>query len=178
MSVFKRLASIFSKSRAPSALIIVGDFPSVSIFHCVPESGYIEHFSITYGSNRTHFRQGGAVEQARERIGTLRIFAGELVEVEVFRDELKPKVRKLWSGTFGKEPRLDPQEAKAFTQADTVDVARLVEDVLRPAMLEIIHEREGREDLVDVGTLPVYIVHVNRSRLGLIFGTEPTSITS
>ena len=59
-----------------------------------------------------------------------------------------------------------------------VDVARLVGDVLRPAMLEIIHEREGRKTLVNARTFPVYIVYIKRSRLGLIFGTEPTSTTS
>ena len=177
MPVFKRLTRIFSKSRAPSALIAIGDYPFITTFHCVPEDGYIESLSSGYSTKLAPFRRGGAVEQARERIGTLRLGASGSLLTDVLRDELEPKVRRLWSATFGTKPQLDPQEAKAFTQADTVDVARLVEDVLRPAMLEIIHERDGRKDLVDARTLPVYIVHVNRSRLGLIFGTEPTSIS-
>ena len=175
--MFTRLAKVFSRTKAPSALVILSGEPLDSVFHCVPEDGYIEHIST---SNRVNpFRRGGAVEQSREQIGTLRQRAGEgWVLTSIFQNELDPKVRKLWTETFGREPQLDPQQAKVFARADIVDVARLVDDVLRPAMLEVISEREGRDELADGRIFTVYIVRVNRSRLGLIFGTEPKSIAS
>ncbi|KAI0729103.1 hypothetical protein C8Q72DRAFT_335482, partial [Fomitopsis betulina] len=175
-----RLASLFSRSHLLSAIIIVGDYPSISIFHCVPEDGFVE-FCYRYSpgmGKRTPFRRGSATERRREQIGTLRIGSKEMVIVEPFGGELKPEVHKLWSDTFGRKPQMRRQSRKTLTRADTGDVARLVEDVLRPAMLEIIHQRESRTDLVDVESLPVYIVYVKRSKLGPIFPRDPTSLGS
>ncbi|KAI0729111.1 hypothetical protein C8Q72DRAFT_778597 [Fomitopsis betulina] len=165
--MFARLASLLSGSHLVSALVVVGDYPRTSVFHCVPEDGFVESRDMFDGGGdgRTTFRRGGATELRREQIGTLLVGPEETVTlVGPFRKELKPEVHKLWSDTFGRKPQME------------LDVARLVEDVLRPAMLDFIHHRERRADLVDAESLPVYIVYVNRSKLGPIFPRDPTSL--
>ena len=177
--MFARLASLLSGSHLVSALVVVGDYPRTSVFHCVPEDGFVESRDMFDGGGdgRTTFRRGGATELRREQIGTLLVGPEETVTlVGPFRKELKPEVHKLWSDTFGRKPQMERPSRKTLTRADTVDVARLVEDVLRPAMLDFIHHRERRADLVDAESLPVYIVYVNRSKLGPIFPRDPTSL--
>ncbi|KAI0729715.1 hypothetical protein C8Q72DRAFT_297722 [Fomitopsis betulina] len=72
-------ARLFSRSHLLSAIVIVGDYPSTSVFHCVPEDGFVESRDMFDGGGdgRTTFRRGGATELRREQIRTLRIGAEE-----------------------------------------------------------------------------------------------------
>ncbi|KAI0729717.1 hypothetical protein C8Q72DRAFT_297801 [Fomitopsis betulina] len=164
--MFTRLTN-FTLTPAPSALIVIDGTNGATFSHCVPEDGYIECMR----TNTTTIHEGGAIGKAREQIGTIRLAEDQSGLPSIVLKDLEVKVRKLWSDTFGRESPLNtpPKRAKSFTPADTVDVARLVDCVLRPAMLEVIRETECR-DTGNGKTLSVYIEYVKRSRLGTIFG--------
>ncbi|OJJ30560.1 hypothetical protein ASPWEDRAFT_46169 [Aspergillus wentii DTO 134E9] len=61
----------------------------------------------------------------------------------------------------------------------SADVTRLVHDVLQPAALDAIHEREGRDRSMNATqTYPVFIVYIKRSRAGGLLTAELTSFPS
>ncbi|KZT65066.1 hypothetical protein DAEQUDRAFT_759539 [Daedalea quercina L-15889] len=167
-----RLSNLFASFKAPSVVLVIGDHSWISALHCVPEDGFVEIHS-TMSPSQTTFRHGCATETSRQQIATVRLSSAD--GMSFLQDAVEPKVHKLWADTFAKKPQLEPQAAEAYNQAVSVDVARLADEVLQLAVLEAIREREGQPGLVDVTPLPVYVVHVNRSRLGRISSDKFTS---
>lgn len=115
----------------------------------------------------TYFCHGGALAQASQRLGTIRV-VDENWTLDFVDDVLSPRVRQLWAEAFGKESARAPRVA--YKRSDSVDVERLIDEVLRPAALEAIRASEGQDPLEGEATrsLPVYIVRVSRSNYGRI----------
>ncbi|EPS95488.1 hypothetical protein FOMPIDRAFT_1062692 [Fomitopsis schrenkii] len=176
--MFARIHNAFTAFKPPSAVIVIGDQPSTTSFHCVPEDGYTESLFRSVYPTPSTFNQGRTTEQARERLGTIR--AGDDHWVLDFVDKvLRPRVRKLWADAFDKEAALEPRDAKAYKRSDSVDVGRLIDEVLRRAVLEVLSTGEGQEHLdKSARTLPVYVVRVNRSKYGCILEPNLTSIAA
>ncbi|EIW57175.1 uncharacterized protein TRAVEDRAFT_86993, partial [Trametes versicolor FP-101664 SS1] len=108
--------------------------------HIVPEDGTIETFSVTdaSSSNRTTFRQYGAVEQSREELGVVVLRAlPEEWDLGFLDRDVRARVEKIMrsSSIFG---------AAQKEQAGSVDVSLLVEEILKPAALDAIRAMEGR----------------------------------
>lgn len=161
-----RLMNKFTPSTTPSVLLVVGNFgATINVLHLLPENGTIERFSIT--SSRTTFRDGGAREQGREQIGAVRLHVGDGETANSFLDDVETRIRKLRNDSLGSSP--------AQLQTDSVEVTQLVQEVLQPAALDAIHERETRDRSMNATqTYPVFVVYIIRSRAGRIL-TEPTS---
>ncbi|KAL4913558.1 hypothetical protein BDW62DRAFT_159812 [Aspergillus aurantiobrunneus] len=159
-----RLMNIFTTATTPSALLVMGNFGAkIHVLHPVPEDSTIERFSLTNPSSTTTFHHGGATEQTREQIGTVTLHVGDGDTANSFLDDVEARIRKRRDGSPAQQP-------------GSVELSRLVQDVLRPAALDAIHEREGRDRSVNATqAYPVYVVHVKRSRAGGIL-TEPRSI--
>lgn len=174
--MFSSFLSMFSPSQgAPSALILIR-IPggrADAVLHIVPEDGTIETFSVTdaSSSNRTTFRQYGAVEQSREELGVVVLRAlPEEWDLGFLDRDVRARVEKIMrsSSIFS---------AAQKQQAGSVDVALLVEEILKPAALDAIYAMEGRVLPKDaaVETYHVSIIYVNRKKPGQICG-EPRSI--
>ncbi|OJT14971.1 hypothetical protein TRAPUB_8414 [Trametes pubescens] len=174
--MFSRFLNVFSSSQsAPSALILVR-IPggrADAVLHIVPEDGTIETFSVTESSpsNRTTFRQYGAVEQSREELGTVVLLALPHEWDLGFLDDVRARAQKIMES-------LSIFSSAKKEQAGSVDVSLLVEEILKPAALDAIHALEGRAlpENAAVETYHVSIVYVNRSKPGHICGGEPRSI--
>lgn len=162
--MLSRLLNAFSSPVHPSAILIVGDFSnSTHILHLLPEDGTVERFSLTTPSST--FRYCGASEQSREQIGAVKLHVGHGEIAWEFLDDVEKRARKLWNDYS--RPEQQP--------TGTDDVLPLARDVLQPAALEVIREREGREASMNATqTYPVYILRINRARPGRII-TELTS---
>ncbi|OOQ83196.1 hypothetical protein PEBR_36280 [Penicillium brasilianum] len=141
--------NIFTASTTPSALLVIGKFgATIHILHLLPEDGTIERFGLT--SSTTTFRRGGATEQVREQIGEVTLHIGDGETANSFLNDVETRIR-------------------------SVQVTQLVQDVLQPAALDAIHEREKRDrSMHATQTYPVFVVYITRSRAGRIL-TEPTS---
>ncbi|KAJ5591590.1 uncharacterized protein N7459_001959 [Penicillium hispanicum] len=163
------LLNTFIPFTTPSALLVIGKFgATVHVLHLLPENGTIERFSLTTPSSTTTFRYGGAIEQAREQIGVVTLHVGDGETVDSFLDDVETRIRK---------PRNDDSLGSSPAQLQTggFEVTQLVQDVLRPAVLDVIHEREERERSIRATqTYPVFVVCIVRSKAGRIL-TEPTS---
>lgn len=159
-----RLINAISPPRAPSALLVVGKFETtIHVLHLLPEDDTIERFGLTTSSSTTTFRHGGATEQAREQIGAV---DGETTTS--FLDDVETRARKMWNGSLSSSP--------AQMQTGNVETTQLVQDVLRPAALDAIPEREGRGRSMHATQMyPVFVVRIIRSRAGRILTTKPTS---
>ena len=73
----KSLASAFTPSTIPSALLVVGNFDTrIHVLHVLPEDGTIERFGLTNPSCTT-FCYRGAHERSREQIGTVTLPVGD-----------------------------------------------------------------------------------------------------
>lgn len=164
--MLSRLLNAFTPTTYPSVILIVGDFSvATEIFHLLPEDGTIERFSLSTPSSTTTFRYGGATEQTREQIGAVQLHVGDGETTSRFLDDVERETRKLWSDYLNSE-----QGPKG-----TIDVLGLARDVLKPAALEAIREREGREASMNATqTYPVSVLRINRSRPGRI-SSELTS---
>ncbi|KAJ9295073.1 hypothetical protein DTO271G3_6243 [Paecilomyces variotii] len=162
-----RLIDRFTPSTTPSVLLVVGNFGvTINVLHLLPENGTVERFNIT--SSRTTFRDGGAREQGREQIGTVTLHAGDGETPNSFLDDVETRIRKLRNDSLSSSP--------AQQQTGSVEVTRLVQDVLQPAALDAIHEREKRDRSMNATqTYPVFVVYILRPRAGGIIPTEPTS---
>lgn len=174
-----RLINALTPTRAPSALIVIGYLrttkTTINILHLVPEDGSIERFGLTTNSSTTPFRHKGATEQAREQIGTVTLHAGDGESAAKFLEDVDTRVRKLWNDSLNSKSATEKQTQ---AQTDSDEVTRLVQDVLRPAALDAIHEREGRERSMNATqTFPVFILRIVRSKEGRILPAEPTSIS-
>lgn len=173
--MLSRLINIFTPSTTPSALVVIGNFgATINVLHLVPEDGTFERFGLTTPSSFTTFCRGGATEQAREQIGAVTLHVGDGEHVNDFLDDVETRIRsKLRTNPLSSSSSPAQQ---LQTDIDSVEVTRLVQDVLRPAALAAIHEREGRgRSMNATQTYPVFVVYIKRSRAGRIISTEPTS---
>jgi hypothetical protein len=163
-----RLINTFTPSTTPSALLVIGKFgATIHVLHLLPENGSIERFSLTTPSSTTTFRHGGATEQVREQIGAVTLHVGDGETADSFLDDVETRIRKLRNDSLSSSP--------AQLQTGSVEVTQLVQDVLQPAALDAIHEREKRDrSMHATQTYPVFVVYIIRSRAGS-FLTEPTS---
>lgn len=165
-----RFLNMFTPSTTPSVLLVIGKFgATIHVLHLLPENGTIERFSLTTQSSTTTFRHGGAIEQAREQIGMVTLHVGDGETANGFLNDVETRIRKLRNDSLSSSP--------AQLQIGSFEVTQLVQDVLQPAALDVIHEREGRErSMHATQTYPVFVVRIIRSRAGRIL-TEPTSIS-
>jgi hypothetical protein len=125
----------------------------------------MERIGLT--SPSTTFRYSGATEQAREQIGTVTLHVGDGETAESFLDDVETRIRKLRDDSTNPSPQ---------TGNSSVEVTQLVQDVLLPAALDAIHEREGRDRSMNATqTFSVFVVYINRSRAGRIQSDELTS---
>lgn len=173
--MFAHIHNVLADIKLPSSVFALGDHLSTGTLHCVPEDGFFESSGDFAPSGSPTFKQGGATEQAHEWLGTVRLGKGEWT-VGCLNHVLALRVRKLWAEAFGKEPSLVPQDPKAYAWSEGVDVALLIDEVLRPAALDEIRARQRQEDLAKpTNDLPVYLVPVYRSRRGRILEPNLTS---
>ena len=165
------LINTFTPSTIPSALLVIGKFgATINVLHLIPENGSIERFSLTTPPSMTTFRHGGAKEQTREQIGTVTLYVGDGETTDTFLDDIETRIRKPWDDSLGLNP--------AQLQTGSVEVTRLVQDVLKPAALNAIYDREGRDRSMNATqTYPVFVVYIAHSKAGEILG-EPTSFPS
>ncbi|PYI02519.1 hypothetical protein BO78DRAFT_400430 [Aspergillus sclerotiicarbonarius CBS 121057] len=161
-----RLTNIFTRSTRPSVLLVVGKFgATIHVLHLVPEDGTIERFSLTTPSSTTTFRYRGAIEQAREHIGTVTLHVGDGETANSFLDDVETRIRKL----------RNDDSLSSQLQTGSVAATQLVQDVLQPAALDAIHEREERDrSMRATQTSPVFVVYIIRSSAGRSL-TELTS---
>ncbi|EER39930.1 conserved hypothetical protein [Histoplasma capsulatum var. duboisii H88] len=162
--MFARLINTIAPPSAPSALLVVGKFgATIHVLHLVPEDGAIERFSLTTPPSTTTFRRGGATELAREQIGVVTLHVGDGETTTSFLNDIETRARKLWDSSLSSSP------------SRSVGVIQLVQDVLQPAALDAIREKEGRDRSMNATQMyPVFVVRIARSRAGRIL-TEPTS---
>ncbi|KAJ3491271.1 hypothetical protein NLG97_g5627 [Lecanicillium saksenae] len=169
--MLSKLINAFSTPKIPSVLLALGDVGStIDILHLVPEDGICERFSL-YPSTDT-FRYGGATEKAREKIGNVTIYAGDGESTRSFFGDVETRARKL---------RDDLSSLNiAQQQAGSVDVTQLAQDILKPAAMAAIQQREMRERSMNATqTYSVYIVYVDRSRTGkIIAAMEAVGVAS
>lgn len=144
--MFTSLASACTPSTIPSALLVFGNFDAtIHVLHVLPEDGTIECFSLFPASTPFHHR--GAKERSREQISTVKLHVGSFEAAHNFLADVKTRVSKLQTG---KDRR--------------VEVTQLVREILCPAALEAIHEREGQDNSINARqTYPVYLVYIRRS---------------
>ena len=167
--MLSRLINAFSSTRTPSALLVVGNLgATIHVLHLLPEDGTVERFSLTSPSSNTTFRHHDACEQGREQLGAVTLHVGDGENASLFLDDVEARTRKLWDDLSS--------SSQGQPLAGGVEVTQLAQDVLRPAALDAIREREGREPSVNATqTYPVYVIYVNRSKPGRILPSEPTS---
>ncbi|KAH8425915.1 uncharacterized protein LDX57_003656 [Aspergillus melleus] len=152
-----RLKNIFARSTSPSVLLVIGKFgATIHVLHLLPENGTIERFSLTTPSSTNTFRHRGAREQAREQIGTVTLHVGDGETANSFLDDVETRIHKLWNDSLSSSP--------AQLQTGSVEVTRLVQDVLQPAALDAVHERDERDrSMRATQTYPVFVVYIIRS---------------
>ena len=168
--MFTRLRNILHPPSAPSVLLVVGNFgATIHVLHLVPEDSTIERYSLTIPSSKTTFCNGGAREHAREQIGTVTLHIGDGETVRNFLNDAEMRIRKLWKD-------LQSSNLAQTQTGNALGVTQLVaQDVLRPAALDAIHEKDRRTCSTNATeTYPVFLVYVRRPRPGRIL-TEPTS---
>ncbi|KAK2799906.1 hypothetical protein FQN50_008299 [Emmonsiellopsis sp. PD_5] len=166
--MFTRLKNAIAPPGPPSVVLaLVGGFSSMTnALHIVPEDGTIERFGFTNHSST--FRLHGTTEQTRELIGEVTLYAGDGESTTNFLDDVEARVHKLWG------------DSQILSEPESADVIhRLEKVVLRPAGLDAIRAREGREPSMNATqTYPVFIIRINRSRsskAGRILNDKPTS---
>lgn len=152
-----------SVPRAPSALLAVGNFQTmINVLHLLPEDGTTERFGHTTPPATTTFRHRGATEQAREEIGEVTLYVGDGESVAGFLDDVEIRARKLWNECLG--------------SMESVESTQLVRHVLKPAAVDAILSREGRDRSMNATqAYPVFIIRILRSKPGKILTDEPTS---
>lgn len=151
------LTNIFTRSSSPSVLLVIGKFGAmIHVLHLLPENGTIERFGLTAPSSTTTFCHRGAREQAREQIGTVTLHVGDGETADSFLDDVETRIRKLRNDSLSSSP--------AQLQTGSVEVSKLVQDILRPAALDAIHEREERDrSMRATQTYPIFVVYILRS---------------
>ncbi|KAE8411346.1 hypothetical protein BDV36DRAFT_288821 [Aspergillus pseudocaelatus] len=90
---------------------------------------------------------------------TLHVGDGETANS--FLDDVETRICKLRNDSLSSNP--------AQLQIGSAEVTQLVQDVIQPAALDAIHEREGRDrSMHATQTYPVFVVYITRSRTGMI----------
>lgn len=139
------------------------------MLHLLPENGTIERFSFEPSSS-TNFRYGGAIEKKRDQIGTVTLPVRDGETARGFLNDVEIRICKLWKDFLSSNP--------AHLQAGGAGMSRLVQDVLKPAALGAIHDRERPDHSMNVTqvtqTYPVFGIEIKRSRVGRIETNEPT----
>ncbi|KAJ5727798.1 hypothetical protein N7493_005618 [Penicillium malachiteum] len=160
------IKNIFIPPTYPSAVLAIGNFgprATITILHLVPENGTTEQFSST--PSQTTFGHYMTKEQPklREQIGTVTLYVGDGESTFSFCDDVKIRIQKRQKDSLSLG-----QEEQGYAE-----VTQLVESVLKPAALDAIRDREGREHSMNATqTYPVYIVYVKREKPGGILPTD------
>ncbi|KAG5296894.1 hypothetical protein I7I48_05857 [Histoplasma ohiense] len=156
-----------SLASAPSVLLVVGKFgATIHVLHLVPEDGAIERFSLTTPSSTTTFHHGGATEQARQQIGVVTLHIGDGEAITSFLNDIEARACKLWNSSL------------SLSSTWSVEMIQLVQNILQSAVLDVIHEKEGRDRSMNaIQMYPVFVVHIAHSRAGRILMAEPTSFS-
>lgn len=144
------LINAFTSTTTPSAVLVVGRFGDmIDILHLVPEDGTIERMSTLSTSTTFHF--DGSREQAREHLGTVTIHAGDGETVDDFLDDVETRIHELQNDLSPATP--------AELQTGSVEVIQLVQDILQPAVSDMIHKRECQyPSMSATETYPVFVV--------------------
>ncbi|KAJ5158445.1 uncharacterized protein N7500_008096 [Penicillium coprophilum] len=138
----------FTPSTAPSALLVIGKFGATIFIYpkATPSNA----------------------EKLREQIGAVTLHVGDGETIHSFLDDVETQIRKLRNDSLS--------SSLAQLQEGNVEVNQIVQGILKPAALDAIHEREGRDQSMRATqTYLVFVVYITRSRAGRIL-TEPTSI--
>lgn len=163
------LINAYGTPTSPSVLLVLGTFGrTINILHLLPEDGTIERYSLT--SPSTTFHNSGATEQTREQIGAVTLHVGDGETTHKFLDDVETRIRKLWNDSL----RLSPAQLQT---GDIEIVTPLVQEILQPAALSAIRDREDRDrSMKATQTYSVFVVRIKRSRARLI-PDHPTSIS-
>ncbi|GJE92829.1 hypothetical protein PsYK624_089870 [Phanerochaete sordida] len=114
----------------------------------------------------TIFRRRGAVEQSREQLGEVTIYAGDGEGPWGFLDEVEARVRKLSDATSASNVEQG--------QMGDVEAVQRTTDIIRHAALDALCDRQGRARSANATqTYPVYVIRIKRSRAGRIMPREP-----
>ena len=143
----------------PSAVLVVGTYnvDIVEVFHIIPENGTLEQFSRRYNGSVT--RGYGATDLSRELLGSATVYGND-ENMENLVEGLKKRIPELLT-----QSRV--MDIKTWRTATRV--SRLVDEVLRPAGLEALKEREERTAHsigAVTGQFSVYLILVKRPRPG------------
>lgn len=159
--MFTSLTKTFGSSTLPSAILAFRKSGFwVDYLHLLPEDGSMEWFKNNDRSSTFHHH--GATEKIREQLATitLRDINGE--GLDEFIKDIKARVGELWDDSMKlSETELQKGEFEMITP--------LVENVLRPAVLDTMREREGRESSGGgTATYSISLIYIQRSRPRLI----------
>lgn len=155
------LKNVFRTPSIRSAVLAVGKFDDINILHLIPEDGTIERMNAP---SKSTFHRDGSKEQAREQIGTATVHTGDGETAWEFLDDVETRIHELQNDLTLAAP------------AGSVEVTQLVQDILQPAVSDVIHKREGQcSSMSSTETYPVFVIYIKRPRAGKIMG-EPTSI--
>ena len=130
----------------------------IGIIHIIPEDGTVERFGLTPPFTYND-RYSGAVESAREQIGVVTLGGDDEAFYSFLRD-IEARARILMKTSWSSQQQ----------SATNTKVAQLAQDVLRPAALDAMREREERAPLSATQTYPVYVVHIKRYGTRSILG--------
>ena len=124
--MLKSLANAFTPPPfLQQSLLLATSGATIDVLHVLPEDGTIERFGLTNPSCTT-FRHRGAHERSCEQIGTVTLHVGDGETARSFLADVDTRIRRLQTG-----------------RVRSVEATQLVQQILRPAALEAIHEREG-----------------------------------
>lgn len=83
----------------------------IRVLHVLPENSINERFGLTTSASTTAFHHSGATEQARERIGTVTIHAGDGETPDSFLDNVETRMRKLRDASSPRARRSSRRES-------------------------------------------------------------------
>ncbi|VDB90171.1 unnamed protein product [Peniophora sp. CBMAI 1063] len=161
--MFSRLFNALSGDSAsyPSVLLRLEAPNRVFILHVIPESSKVERIDTTFSKK---IRYGNAKVRSSEQIGTVRLDKpGGDDTAYKFMEDLTARVKKLCD-----------ENAGGFEVVD-----RMVKEVLRPAAVEALRDREASTTLSRDGSSAhtLTLVYVDRQKAeGILVGYEPSSI--
>ncbi|EFR00389.1 hypothetical protein MGYG_03393 [Nannizzia gypsea CBS 118893] len=161
--MFGRFIDAFTKPRNPSVILAVGeDRGSIEFLHLHPETGEVERFRTS--CRLSTFQSHGSRETTRKQIGTVTLPAKGLASADGFFEDVTAQVRERWDDFMASNP------------SNIDSVARLVQDVLKPAALEVIKGRGGRDAAgKETETHSVFLIYITRPQPERVTSLEPTS---
>ncbi|KAI0634806.1 hypothetical protein C8Q77DRAFT_655464 [Trametes polyzona] len=164
------LTNVFVSRGLPTAVIVVGTpgrETESNILHIMPENGTVERYDICF---TTRVIRNNGSERSREQIGTIAVpRLGDHVAMKNFLDDIQARALLRWKEVVS-DPSRPERGARNYSPFGyIVDVPQLVDDILRPAALDATRAWEELVPPESTGvTEPVYIVHVKRSKPGII----------